>query len=85
MFARTVQFPYVWRGVRVSFLRMDIHDGAQASFTGAVLSGCAALFMIFLVIAEFRSVCTCGCMLGVTVIWIMCAGEANLSLAPVLC
>ena len=71
--------------VCVSSLCVDIHDGAQASFTGAVLSGCAALFMIFLVIAEFRSVFTCGCILGVRVIWIMSAGEANLSLAPVLC
>ena len=73
VFARTVRFPYVWRGVCVcvSSLCVDIHDGAQASFTGAVLSGCAALFMIFLVIAEFRSVFTCGCILGVRVIWIM--------------
>ena len=57
--------------VCVSSLCVDIHDGAQASFTGAVLSGCAALFMIFLVIAEFRSVFTFGCILGVRVIWIM--------------
>ena len=57
--------------VCVSSLCVDIHDGAQASFTGAVLSGCAALFMILLVIAEFRSVFTFGCILGVRVIWIM--------------